>query len=156
MPQLSEGNLMSTLPVVALREARLKLVEDHCLAENNHDLNAIMETFGRQPYFSLNELEINGRATVQGLYAGFGFGEQGSFSNLHVEILRRHPGDESITLELLITGKHTAEWNGIPATNKDISVPACAIFTFDDAGKLAGERVYLDFASVLKQLGVPQ
>ncbi len=147
---------MSTFPAVARREAQLKLVEDHCLAENNHDLSAIMKTFGQQPYFGLNELEINGRATIQGLYAGFGFGEQGSFSNLHIEIVRRHLGDEAITLEILFTGKHTAEWNGIPATDKDVSVPACAIFTFDDAGKLAGERVYLDFASVLRQLGALQ
>jgi steroid delta-isomerase-like uncharacterized protein len=145
---------MSTISAVATREARLKLVEDHCLAENQHDLNAIMETFGAQPYFGLNDLEINGRETVQGLYAGFGFGEQGCFSDLHVEVLRRHVGDEAITLEILITGKHTTEWNGIPATGKAISVPACAIFTFDEAGKLAGEKVYADFSIVLKQLGV--
>ena len=147
---------MPTLSASTAREARLKLVEDHCLAENKHDLKSIMETFGQQPYFGLNELEISGRATIQGLYAGFGFGKQGSFSNLHVEIVRRYQGDEAIILEILFTGKHTAEWNGIPATDKDIRVPACAIFTFDDAGKLAGERVYLDFASVFRQLGVLQ
>lgn len=147
---------MSTTSAIASRTARLKLVEEHCLAENNHDLNAIMDTFGKQPYFSLNDLEINGRATVQGLYAGFGFGEQGSFSNLHVEVLRRHPGAETIVLEILFSGKHTAEWNGIPATGKAVSVPACAIFTFDEAGKLAGERVYVDFTIVLRQLGILQ
>ena len=32
--------------------------------------------------------------------------------------------------------------------------PACAIFTFDGDSKLAGERVYFDGASLLKQLGV--
>jgi steroid delta-isomerase-like uncharacterized protein len=145
---------MSTLTAAASREARLKLVEDHCLAENNHDLNAIMATFGAQPYFSLNELELNGRETVQGLYAGFGFGEGGSFSDLQLEVVRRHPGDEAVTLEIIITGKHTGEWNGISATGKAVSVPACAIFTFDEAGKLAGERVYADFTIVLRQLGV--
>lgn len=145
---------MSTLTSIAAREAQLKLVEDHCQAENNHDLNAIMETFGAHPYFSLNELEINGRATVQGLYAGFGFGEGGSFSDLQLEVVRRHPGDEAVTLEIIITGEHTGEWNGIPATGKSISVPACAIFTFDEEGKLAGERVYTDFTVVLRQLGV--
>jgi steroid delta-isomerase-like uncharacterized protein len=145
---------MSTSIVV--REARLTLVEDHCLAENNHDLNAIMETFGQQPYFGLNELEIDGREALHGLYAGFGFGEQGSFSNLHVEVVRRHLGDEAITLEIVITGKHNAEWNGIPATGKEIRVPACAIFTFDEEGKLAGERVYADFTIVLRQLGMLQ
>lgn len=138
------------------RETRLRLVEDHCQAENNHDLNAIMETFGQRPYFGLNDLEINGREAVHGLYAGFGFGEQGSFSNLHVEILSRHPGDEAITLEIIITGRHSAEWNGIPATGKEIRVPACAIFTFDEENRLAGERVYADFTIVLRQLGVLQ
>ncbi len=137
-----------------LRETRLSLVEEHCQAENNHDLKAIMATFGDNPFFGLNELEISGREIVEGLYAGFGFADQGSFSNLRVEIRERHVSDESVILEIVITGKHTGVWNGIAATHREISVPACAVFTFDDTERLAGEKVYVDFSIVLRQLGV--
>jgi steroid delta-isomerase-like uncharacterized protein len=137
-----------------LRETRLRLVEEHCLAENNHDLDAIMATFGDDPFFGLNELEISGSETVEAVYAGFGFADQGSFSNLRIETLRRHVSDESVILEIVITGKHTGEWNGIAATNREIRVPACAVFTFDDTERLAGEKVYADFSILLRQLGV--
>lgn len=56
-------------------------------------------------------------------------------------------------IELLFTGTHTDTFQGIQATNREFSVPACAIFTFDGEGKLAGERVYFDGALVLQQLG---
>jgi steroid delta-isomerase-like uncharacterized protein len=146
--------MMTTTAQETARAARLRLVEDHCLAENNHDLDAIMATFNDEPFFGLNDLAISGRVAVQGLYAGFGFGEQGSFSDLHVEIANRYIGEESVVLEIFINGRHTGEWNGIPATNRTIQVPACAIFTFDSEGKLAGEKVYADFSLVLRQLGV--
>jgi hypothetical protein len=32
--------------------------------------------------------------------------------------------------------------------------PLCAIFTFDDADRLAGERIYYDRVTVLRQIGV--
>jgi steroid delta-isomerase-like uncharacterized protein len=141
------------MPNSPLRKTRLRLVEEHCLAENNHDLDAIMATFGDDPFFGLNELEISGSETVEAVYAGFGFADQGSFSNLRIEILRRHVSDESVILEIVITGKHTGEWNGIAATNREIRVPACAVFTFDDTERLAGEKVYADFSILLRQLG---
>ena len=71
-------------------QARLQLVEEHTRAENAHDLDGIMRTFGKDPLFVLNANTI----------------------------------------------------------------PLCVVFPFDQEGKLAGERVYLDGASLLKQLGV--
>lgn len=138
---------------MSLREQRLKLVEEHCLVENNNDLQGIMRTFGSAPSFKLNGMAFEGREMVQGVYAGFGFGGAGSFSNLHLEIVRRHINDETVIFEFLLSGKHTAEWQGLPPTGKEFSVPACGIFTFDDEGKLAGESVYFDSVAMLKQLG---
>jgi hypothetical protein len=50
--------------------------------------------------------------------------------------------------------EHANAWQGIPATGKRIEVPICAVFPFDQAGNLTGERVYLDGAMMLKQLGI--
>jgi len=138
----------------SLLENRLKLVEEHCIAENNHDLAAIMETFGADPAFGLNGAEFKGREVVEGIYAGFGFGSRGSFSDIHLDVANRHINDETIILELLLSGKHTGDWNGIAPTGKAFRVPLCAIFTFDAEDKLAGERVYFDGATLLQQLGV--
>lgn len=135
-------------------ENRIKLVEEHLQAENNHNLDAIMATFGQNPSFNLNGLDLGGSESIRGLYDGFGFGGNGSFSNLKAEVRHQHVSNDSIVVELIIKGKHTANFQGIPATDRDFEIPACAIFDFDSEEKLACERVYFDGTLMLKQLGV--
>jgi hypothetical protein len=42
----------------------------------------------------------------------------------------------------------------LPATGRLVSFPLCGVFEFDNAGKLAGERIYYDRAFVLQQVGL--
>ena len=135
-------------------DARLALVDEHLRAENDHDLDAIMATFGQDPKFQLNAIPLNDRESIRAMYDGFGFGEGGSFSDVKAEEKQRHVSGGSIVVELTLGGKHTGEFQGIPATNREFNIPVCAIFDFDDAGTLAGERVYFDGALMLQQLGV--
>jgi hypothetical protein len=134
--------------------ARLALVEEHLRAENAHEISGIMATFGSQPKFILNGTHIEGRDGIQSLYESFGFGNAGGFSDLTVEVIHRHVAGDSVILELFLGGRHDAEWQGIPATNRTFRIPACAVITFDGAGKMAGERVYFDGSLMLRQLGV--
>ncbi len=136
-----------------IRAARLALVEAHLDAENRHDLDALMATFGDRPGFGLNDLCLDGHDAVRGLYDSFGFGDNGGFSGLACSVVRRHVGDESVTLELVLRGTHTAEWQGIAPTGKSFEVPACAIFDFDAENRIAAERVYLDMGLLTRQLG---
>ncbi len=136
------------------REARIRLVEAHLLAENDNNINAIVETFGTQAYFVLNGLRLEGKDQIQSIYEGFGFGGNGGFSELNAKAEKWHIADDSIVLELTLSGVHTKEWNGIAATNNKFEVTVAAIFSFDEEGKLESERVYFDMTLVLKQLGV--
>lgn len=147
---------MSSPATQNVREARIRIVQEHLDAENNHDLDAIMRTFSAQPAFALNGMDLAGQETIRGLYDGFGFGQRGSFSEIQAEIKHWYLGDDSITLELFLRAKHTGEWQGIPATGRAVAVPLCAIFTFDADNQVASERVYFDAATVLQQIGVPQ
>ena len=135
-------------------DARVRLVDEHLKAENQHDLDAIMATFGQDPSFYLNGIQLNDRESIRAMYGGFGFGGQGSFSNVKAELKQQHVSDNGIVAELVLSGKHTDIWQGIPATNREFEIPACAIFDFDATGKLAGERVYFDGALLLQQLGL--
>ena len=135
--------------------ARLQLVEEHIRAENAHDLDAIMRTFGKDPTFVLNANTFYGHESTRAMYEGFGFGGTGGgFAQVHVEVERRHISDDAIILEVTLTGEHTETWQGIPATGRKFQIPLCAVFPFDEEGMLAGERVYLDRALLLQQLGV--
>jgi hypothetical protein len=45
-------------------------------------------------------------------------------------------------------------WRGLPPTGRPLRFPLCGIFTFDGEDRLAGEKIYYDRATVLRQLGV--
>lgn len=134
-------------------ERRLRLVEEHVRAENKHDLDRIMATFGDTPRFVLNGVDIVGHDAIRGLYESFGFGERGSFSDVAVSVRYRHMSANAIVLELSLSGRHSSEWQGVAATGRLFEVPLCAVITFDPDGKMAGERVYFDSAVLLRQLG---
>jgi steroid delta-isomerase-like uncharacterized protein len=135
-------------------DARLRVVDEHMRAENAHDVAAIMRTFGESPSFVLNGDTFDGQESIRAMYEGFGFGGRGGFSDIHLEVTRRHVGDDAVVLEATLSGEHTETWQGIPATGRKVKVPLCAVFPFDGEGKLTGERVYLDGALLLSQLGV--
>ncbi|NOT60919.1 MAG: SnoaL-like domain-containing protein [Acidobacteria bacterium] len=135
------------------REARLNIVKAHLDAECQHDLDAIMATFSAQPGFALNGMELSGAEVVRGVYDGFGFGEQGSFADIKLEVQQQYVGDDSVTTEMMFRATHAGEWQGIAATGRAVAVPLCAIFTFDANNQVASERVYFDAATVLQQIG---
>jgi hypothetical protein len=42
----------------------------------------------------------------------------------------------------------------MPATGRRVEFPLCGVFTFDTQDRLAGERIYYDRATVMRQLGL--
>ena len=74
--------------------------------------------------------------------------------DLSVESVRRHVAGETLVLEVIVRGTQIGAWRGLPATGRKLEIPICGIYTFDANDKLAGERIYYDRATVLRQLGV--
>jgi steroid delta-isomerase-like uncharacterized protein len=134
--------------------ARKHLVEEHMRAENAHDIVATMATLGRQPRYVLNGMLIDGREAIRAAYEGIGLGNAAAFAQFKVAVTGLHAGEEAIVLEGMMSGTHVAEWQGVPATGRSFHIPVCAVFTFDEEEKIAGERIYFDGALLLRQLGV--
>jgi len=131
---------------------RLQLVEKHVELENRHDLEGILDTFGRDAHYydePWADYRV-GRDSVRAYYAEL----IGAVSDLHIDILHSYVTGEAVILEVMISGTHTGAWRGLPGTGKSIRFPLCGIFTFDPEDKLRAERIYYDRASVLRQLGV--
>ena len=74
--------------------------------------------------------------------------------DLEIDVQRRHVTDDTIVLEVIVRGTHLGEWRGLPATGQSVDVPLCGVYTFDSDDRLAGERIYYDRGTVLRQLGV--
>lgn len=121
-------------------------------SENAHDLEGIMTTFGTMARYDDEPWDDHcvGRDRVRAYYADL----LRAVPDLFIDIQQRHVTDRAVILEVIIRGHHMGMWRGLPATGREVAVPLCGVFTFDDDGRLLGERIYYDRASVLRQLGV--
>jgi steroid delta-isomerase-like uncharacterized protein len=133
-------------------DARAAIVDEHVRAENRRDLDAVMATFGRSARYDDQPWGDHrvGHDAVRTYYAQL----LGALPDLAIDILHRHVSADAIVLEVEIRGTHLGAWRGLPATGRPVRFPLCGVFTFDDANRLAGERIYYDRAAVLGQLGV--
>ncbi len=132
--------------------ARLKLVDEHVRLENRHDLDGIMGTFGATARYDDEpaSLQYVGRDGVRKFYEGL----LRALPGLQIEVVNKYASTDAVVLEVTIRGRHLGTWRGLPATGAQIELPLCGIYTFDDDDRLAGERIYYDRATLLRQLGV--
>jgi steroid delta-isomerase-like uncharacterized protein len=134
--------------ITSLRQRREAIVLQHAEAENRHDVEATIATF-HHPRYEFNGEPSDGEEAVRELLQGLMRG----FPDFHANIGKMRHADDAIIIEGLITGTHDGEWAGIRPTGRRIGVPAAAIFEFDE-DQLLCEKVYMDFAAVLTQIGV--
>ena len=132
--------------------ARLKLVEEHVRLENQHDLEGILQTFGAAARYDDEAWDSHyvGRDGVRIFYRDL----LRAMPDLLIDVRHRHATEAAVILEVVIRGHHLGAWRGLPATGRPVQFPLCGIYTFDDEDRLAGEKIYYDRATVLRQLGV--
>ncbi len=132
--------------------ARIALVEQHVGFENEHNLEGVLGTFGEAARYDDEPWDehYDGRNGVRQFYAQL----MKALPDLEIDVQHRHVTDDSILLEVVIRGTHLGGWRGLPATGRRVEFPLCGVYTFDSADRLAGEKIYYDRGTVLKQLGV--
>jgi steroid delta-isomerase-like uncharacterized protein len=131
---------------------RLRTVRDHIRFENAHDLPAVLGTFGPSARYDDEPWDEHhvGREAVRSFYENL----LRALPDLRIEVRKEHATSEAVIVECLIRGTHGGSWRDLPATGRRIEFPLCGVYTFDEDGKLAGERIYYDRATVLRQCGV--
>jgi steroid delta-isomerase-like uncharacterized protein len=133
--------------------ARLAIVEEHVRCENRHDLTGLMATFGAEARYDDEPWQDHrlGFDAVRSYYTEL----LASLPDLAIEIRHRYITSDAIVLEVTIRGTHLGVWRGgLPATGRRVEFPLCGIFTFDAHDRLAGERIYYDRGTVMRQLGL--
>jgi steroid delta-isomerase-like uncharacterized protein len=132
--------------------ARLEVVEEHVRRENAHDLPGLMTTFGHQAWYDDEPWgeHHDGREAVRRYYEDL----IAALPDLHIDIVHRLAAEDGVALEVRISGTHLGPWRGLPPTGRRVDFPLCGLYTFDEEGKLAGERIYYDRGSVLHQVGL--
>jgi len=134
------------------RSARIAIVEEHLRLENAHDLDGVLATFGDIAQYDDEAWgeHHKGKDGVRSFYTSL----MKALPNLEILVQKRYVTDDAIILEVLIRGTHLGAWRGLPATGRRVEIPLCGVYTFDENDRLAGERIYYDRGTVLRQLGV--
>jgi steroid delta-isomerase-like uncharacterized protein len=134
-----------------LVKARIARVEEHVRLENEHDLEGVMQTYSESARYDDEPYDEHhsGSGEVRRYYERL----MRAVPDMRIDVQRRHATDEVVILECVISGTHLGEWRGLPATGRRLRFPLCAVYTFE-GDRLAGEKIYYDRATVLRQVGV--
>jgi steroid delta-isomerase-like uncharacterized protein len=132
--------------------ARIAVVEQHVRLENAHDLEGVRRTFGAAARYDDEPWDehYEGPDGVRHFYKQL----MQALPDLEIDVQRRHVTDDAILLEVIIRGTHLGSWRGLPATGRRVEFPLCGVYSFDAHDRLAGEKIYYDRGTVLRQLGV--
>lgn len=143
---------MTTAIDAGLRTRRAEIVNRHVQAENDHDPAGVVATFA-DPRYDVDPLgpagQVSGGDGVKELWEGLIAG----FPDIHITPGPLMHADEAVFVEVRMTGTQLGDWGGIPATGKAIDIRVACLFDFE-GDRLVCERIYFDFATVLRQLGL--
>lgn len=63
-------------------------------------------------------------------------------------------GQNVVVVEWSFEAEHTGPFAGKPATGSAVKVPGCSVYEYDPIErKITGGRIYVDLATLLKQIG---
>ncbi len=134
-----------------MERRRLDVLAVHFRSEVEHDWDTCLATFGghaRYEIMATGQVH-DGDAAVRAYHRG----QRAAFPDQHHENLRIHAStDDTIITEFDLVGTNSGAFYGQPPTGKSFRVPVIAVFFFDD-DHIVNERVYLDGASLIRQIG---
>ncbi len=127
------------------RERRRALVHAHYTAENDHDLERIMDTFAKDGVMLINRQSFPGSEEIRLAHVYIGMSaSSGALRGLRVIIDEEHFTDDETVIEGRVCGRHASEFFGFSPTDRDVELPFVAFYRFDENGKLTSERVVMN------------
>lgn len=135
-------------------EAQRKCVTEHLALENAHEKDRVLpETFVQDgtAYYHV----VPGTANFEGLQGIQDFYDMlfSVLPDIHIDIRHQYDVPGCCVLEGVVTGTHSAEFAGVPASGNQIAFPFAAMYIFgDDPTRLMAERAYWDNLDLLAQM----
>ncbi len=118
---------------------------EHYAAENEHDLERIMDTFAKDAVMHYNHQPFSSDEEIRRVHGYVGMSAApGALSGLQHIIDEEHFTDDETVIEGRLCGKHTKEFLGFEPSDRDVELPFVAFYRFDDDGKLTSERVVMN------------
>lgn len=134
----------------SLREKREEIVREHMDSENRHEFDVTLETFDHPRYELVGTGDVyDGPEEVAAYFKE----TRRAFPDQRNELIKMHHADDAVLVEANLYGTHLGPLRGFPPTGREFKMPFLAVFVFEE-DRLVCERVYFDFGTVLRQLGV--
>jgi steroid delta-isomerase-like uncharacterized protein len=134
-----------------LRQKRLDLLAEHFASEVDQEFDRTIATFAGHPRYEIvpTGQVHDGEEAVLAYHRN----QRRAFPDQRHENVRMHVADDdTVVAEFDLLGTNLGEFLGGAPTGKSFRVPTVAVFTFD-GDRITNERVYLDRASMLTQIG---
>lgn len=134
-----------------LRQRRLDLLAEHFASEVDKDFDRTVATFAGPPRYEI----IPTGQVHEGVddVIAYHTAQRTAFPDQRHENVRMHVSDDdTVIAEFDLLGTNLGDFYGMPPTGKAFRVPTIAVFFFD-GDRITNERVYLDIASLLTQIG---
>ncbi len=129
-----------------------RLFEAHRRAESDRDIDGVLDTFVDHPFLKNVPLGLrsDGRDAVRAAYEGF-FSAFPDLTPLDEGIAY---SDDAVVVWGTLRGTSRGEWFGVPPSGSSFNVPFANVAPFRE-GKMAGETIYFDLATLCEQAGLP-
>lgn len=146
---VSTGTWTDTERIAKQRET----VELHVALENAQQQDRVLEeTFAKEGVFY--DI-VPGITHLEGMEGVAGFYEMlfGVLPDIHIVVSHEYDVPGCSIREGVVTGTHSAEFAGVPASGNQVSFAFCGLYIFgDDPTRLIAERAYWDNDGLLKQM----
>lgn len=135
-----------------IAEQRIKVCMRHCETEIKRDLDGVMSTFVKNPYFLFNGIRFDGYDQVRKFYSEFLW----AFDDLTVDDGVIYQADDAVCWEGAIRGVLVKGFLGIPVKEKKrVELPMSTVMKFNPTNtELVAEHVNADIHRLLVQLGL--
>jgi predicted ester cyclase len=128
-------------------------VDLHISLENAQQQDRVLaETFATEGVFYD---VVPGVTHLEGLEGVAGFYEMlfATLPDIHIAITHEYDVPGCSVREGVVTGTHSAEFAGVPASGNAVSFAFCGLYLFgDDPTRLVAERAYWDNDGLIKQM----
>ena len=128
------------------------LFRQHRDAEARRDYDAVLDTFTEDCYLETVPLHSRseGREAARAAYVGYFT----AFPDLAPDDEGAAFGDDVLVTWGHLRGTSGGPWLGVPPSGGTFAVPFTNVTTFAD-GRMAGESIYFDLATLCEQAGLP-
>ena len=128
-----------------------RLWQRHVLAENRRSVDGLLETLCEEPVYQVMATGTvhRGRQAVAAFYSGL----FESLPDVTFNLVDVFIGENGVVEESVLAGTHTGDLFGLPATGRSVRLPLTIVFPMR-GGQILGERLYFDYDSLQRQIGL--